>query len=253
MWKRNTWRQKKRLSIRAFPIPTWRSCGPAARAVNLFVSAMARQRPSFVTERRTWTNGLRETRWGPTGANDAHELAQRTAERWIQSRQTCGESRGNAAGIIEARTGNLGHRSLLDHKAIRKGVERTSRTPFPGYIQFVIIFLEFFCTIYWHSHEIIYITSTTCQLNRAFRFWTPDCPWFSCQGWCQSGVLFFVPAPLESCAAMQVQTAGAFGARRGQVLRQVAQRHGHVAYKLRPWRDVERTTAATPMFSDLDK
>ena len=144
MWKRNTWRRKKRRSIRAFLIPTWRSCGPAARVVNLFVLAMGLQRRLYVTERRTWTNGLRETQWGPTGANDAHELAQCTSDRWIQSRQTCGKGRSDAAGFIEARTGNLGPRSFLDHKAIREGVERTRGTSFPGYFQFVIIFLEFY-------------------------------------------------------------------------------------------------------------
>lgn len=73
-----------------------------------------------------------------------HELAQRTADRWIQSRQTCGEGRGDAAGSIEARTGNLGPRSFLDHKAIREGVDRARRTSFPGHLQFMTIFLEFF-------------------------------------------------------------------------------------------------------------
>lgn len=38
----------------------------------------------------------------------------------------------------------------------------------------------------------------------------------------------------------------------GKWKRKAAQRPCHVAYKLRQGRDVERTTAATPMFSGLD-
>ena len=46
---------------------------------------------------------------------------------------------------------------------------------------------------------------------------------------------------------------GPFGARRGQWASAGGAATLHVAYKLRQGRDVERTTAVTPMFSDLDK
>lgn len=115
----------------------------------------------------------------------------------------------------------------------------------------MIIFLEFFVFFC----EIIYITSTTYfEIKLAFRFFElPIVLGFISLRVVPIGSSFFSMHRLNLARRCVSKPPGPFGARRGQWASAGGAATLHVAYKLRQGRDVERTTAVTPMFSDLDK